>query len=352
MPGETEVEFDMDGALEEISSSFNMGNSDGTDRNSANDLGSVDDSPADRTGSGDTPGTEGLGEGAADGEHSSLGALNSSDGTGLTEHTTPPTTWRKEAAELWANLDPRVRAEIHKREADIFRGLETYKSDATFAKGIQSALAPYKHLIDQYQIDPVKQIGGLVNAHYSLATATPERRAEMFRQLAKDYGVSLDPPVDPENAPFVDPQVKALQDEIRALQSRLNAEDSRRLSAVKADTEREVAAFAADKANPYFDEVANDIAQLLQSGVAKSLKEAYDKAVWANPITRQKEVERIAAEKAAKAIESKAKHAANARQATAANVRTSAKTGSGTAPLGTMDDTLQQTLAAINSRAA
>ena len=41
--------------------------------------------------------------------------------------------------------------------------------------------------------------------------------------------------------------------------------------------------FALDtKAHPYFDEVADDIIALLKTGA--SLQEAYDKAVWANPV--------------------------------------------------------------------
>jgi len=351
MPGENEVEFDMDGALEQISSDLNMGNSDGSDRDSDPSPSGAGDQPA--GGSAATDPAQPAASGA--GQHSTVepsdGATGPAEVTG--DHATPPATWRKEAAELWANLDPRVRAEIHKREADIFRGLDTYKADATFAKSVQSVLAPFKHIIDQYQIDPVKQIGGLVSTHYALATASPERRAEMFKQLAKDYGIDLGTaqPADADNAPYIDPQVKALQEEISGLKSRLERQDQRQLSVVKAETEKEVAAFAADKAHQYFDEVANDIAQLLQSGAAKSLKDAYEKAIWANPVTRQKEIDRIAGERAAKEAAEKAAHAAAARKATSANVRTSAKAGSGTAPLGTMDDTLQQTLAAINARA-
>ena len=51
----------------------------------------------------------------------------------------------------------------------------------------------------------------------------------------------------------------------------------------------EINIFAADPAHPYFDDVANDITALLRGGGAKDLADAYDKAVWANPVTRAKE---------------------------------------------------------------
>lgn len=53
----------------------------------------------------------------------------------------------------------------------------------------------------------------------------------------------------------------------------------------------EITAFAADPAHPYFDEVTGDIAVLISAG--HSLADAYEKAVWANPTTRQKEIARL-----------------------------------------------------------
>jgi hypothetical protein len=60
---------------------------------------------------------------------------------------------------------------------------------------------------------------------------------------------------------------------------------------------KEIDAFAADPAHPYFDELANDITKLFEAGLAKDLPEAYEKAVYANPTTRQKEIDRLTAEK-------------------------------------------------------
>lgn len=61
---------------------------------------------------------------------------------------------------------------------------------------------------------------------------------------------------------------------------------------------KEVNAFAADPAHPFFDEVSDDIVAFLKTGA--SLAEAYEKAVWANPVTRQKEIARRQKEKDSK----------------------------------------------------
>jgi len=330
MPGEDD--FDMDSAVEEVSAGLISSNSDG--------------SSADESGLDTTPAVEPPAPTAPAADSAAAPAAPAAD-----EFAEPPTTWRKEATALWAKLDPLVRAEIHKRESDIFRGLETYKSEAEFAKSVKQTFQPYKALMDQYQIDPVKQMQGLMHVHYTLAQASPERRVELFKQLAKDYMVDFGAlSASPEDAPFTDPQVKSLQTEILGLKSRLEQQDQQRFEALKETHAKEVAAFAADPKHPYFDELADNIAQLLQKGVATSLSDAYEKAIWVNPSVRQKEIARLATEKAAKDAATASQHAANARRATGANVSVEPKAGSGTAPLGSIDDTLQTTLAAINSR--
>ena len=56
----------------------------------------------------------------------------------------------------------------------------------------------------------------------------------------------------------------------------------------RARIEIEVNAFAADPEHPYFDELSDEIVAILKTGA--SLAEAYEKAVWANPVTREKEI--------------------------------------------------------------
>jgi hypothetical protein len=89
-----------------------------------------------------------------------------------------------------------------------------------------------------------------------------------------------------------------------------------------------------------------------EAGLAKDLPEAYEKAVYANPTTRQKEIDRLTAEKTSakltpKRISVKTKVASS----TADQIRTTPKSRDGTVPTGSMDDTLSETLAAIQSRA-
>lgn len=266
-----------------------------------------------------------------------------------TEADAAPKTWRKEAAATWAALPAEAKAEIIKREEDIFKGIENYRVEANFGKTIKSVVAPYEGILRQHNIDPAQQIGNLMQAHYTLATGSPETRAQMFQKLAGDYGVDLSALAGAE-PPYMDPAVKLLQSELAGVKSQLSAAEQHRQAEIAAANSKQVDAFASDTKNIYFNEVADQMATLLQKGVVGTLQEAYDQAVWLNPVTRAKEVSRETAEAAKAAGAEAAAKAAAAKKATAANVRTSAKSGSAAAPLGSIDDTLAEALASIKAR--
>lgn len=256
-----------------------------------------------------------------------------------------PKTWRPEAAALFTNLPPEVQAEVLKREEDIFKGLEGYKADATAGKTFQSLIRPYEHLFKAANLDPVQQVGSLLQAHVALATGTPEQKRSFFQQLATSYNVNLD-----EEIPYVDPEVAALRAELSSVKSQIMGREQKEAEKVRNTLQTEIDTFASDPAHQYFDEVANDIAGLLRSGTAKDLADAYEKAVWANPVTRAKEQARLTAEVESKAKVEAASEVAKARKATGANVKSTAKVASGTAPLGSIDDTLAAALHDIRAR--
>lgn len=329
-------DFDLAGAGDTISADL-FGTSGGGDNGDNADDVSLDDT-------GDTD------AGTAAATPPAAGTPQAKEGEGATPPAAstlqPPKTWRPEAAAKFATLPPEVQQEILKREEDIFKGLESYKADASIGKALKAVVQPYLQIFQSQGIDPMQQISGLMRAHVALATGTPEQKQQFFQHLAKEYGVELG-----MEAPYIDPQVAGLQKQLAELQSRLNGREQQEIAEARSKLQAEIDAFASDPAHQYFDEVANDIAGLLRSGAAKSLQEAYEKAVWANPITRAKEQARLTAEAEAKAKAEAAGKAKQARKAIGANVKSSAKAASGTAPLGSIDDTLNAALATIKSRA-
>ena len=264
--------------------------------------------------------------------------------------TSAPDTWRPEAAAEFASLSPVVQQEILKREEDIRAGMEQYKETAAFGESIKATLAPYLPILEHHGIDPNAQIGELLRAQYTLAYGAPEAKAALIGQLVQAYGIDVSQIVAGDVE--VSPEVSALQNEIRDLKSKLQGIEDQGTAARKAEITNKITAFAADPKNVYFEEVAKDIVHLLRTGAETTIEAAYDAAVWRNPATRAKEQARQQAEKDAAAQKAEQEAAAAAEQAAAANVRTRAKRGSGAAPVGSMEDTLKETLAAIEARSS
>jgi len=87
---------------------------------------------------------------------------------------------------------------------------------------------------------------------------------------------------------------------------------------------------------------------LINSGY--SLEDAYANAIWLNPVTRQKEIDRAAKEAAVTAEKAAKQEADKVKKAKSANVRGRDTERASTEPKGTIEDTLLQTYNEIQSR--
>jgi len=267
---------------------------------------------------------------------------------------TPPSTWRKEAAETWASLPETAKMEVLKREQDMMAGIEQYKGDAAVGKTLQNVVSPYREIMQANNVNPVEHIGALLDTHHKLITGSPAQRAALFTQIAASYGINIGAQrgtADDEPGSYVDPKTAELQAEIAeikwAQQQQFNQAAQRERSALMQTVTAQVEEFAAKPENMHFDAVANDIGDLLKSGVAKNLKEAYDKAVWANPTTRALETQRLQAEAAEKAKKEAVAKTSQIRKSTSTNLVTKPRDGSRTAPTGSMDDTMNEVAAKL-----
>lgn len=265
-----------------------------------------------------------------------------------------PSTWTKEALEGWASIPPRQQQEILKREEDMHRGLEQYKGAAEVGQRYESVVEPYKALLTAEQIDPVQLFNSFASNHYLLTRGTPEQKVEIAATMLSHYGVQVNDLIDYFGDQIlnpVDPRVARLEQELQGLRQAVSQQSTQITSTAQTAIEAEIANFASDPANPYFNELVDDIAKFMETGVANTLKEAYEKAVYANPVTRQKELDRLTADKKSQTDAAEKARRDKLAQSTAANVNATAHQRDGTIPVGSMDDTLNSTLAAIQGRA-
>lgn len=269
-----------------------------------------------------------------------------------------PKSWKKEMHEAFKSLPPEVQTYIAQRENEVAQGIQQYAEKARFADEFQQLLEPYEPLMRAQNADAKRSVQALLNAHYILSTENSDRAAEFFARLARNYNVDVakmfsaytnsQPGEQPANAPR-DPRVDELQKRLDAQDAQRAKEQQERFQALKAQTDAEVAAFAADPAHPYFGEVSQQVVLLLQDPDL-SLEKAYEMAVYANPVTRAKEMERLRVEAEQKAREEAEKAAEAAEKARGVRLQGREEHRDSPDILGSMEDTMRETFRKINQR--
>jgi hypothetical protein len=202
-----------------------------------------------------------------------------------------PSSWKKDYEEHWGKLDPTLQDYIQQREADYAKGVSTYKNQWDMAAPIVEAIRPFEPLLKEYGVAPQQWVSQLGNAHARLVKGTPEQKLEMFAQLANDYGVNLGALTGQTG---YDPQFSQLAQELNQIKNQWSSFQSAQEQQEQVQLQNEIESFKDDK--PYFDEVRETMAGLLQSGMADDLQSAYDKAIRLNDDVFQK----VSAEQAQK----------------------------------------------------
>lgn len=216
-----------------------------------------------------------------------------------------PSSWKKDYEEQWGKLDPTLQDYIGQREADYAKGVSTYKNQWDSAAPLMQAIEPFMPLLQQNNIEPSTWISNLGKAHATLAMGSPEQKMQMFAQLANDYGVSLNGLTGQGS----DPQFAMMAQELNQVKNQWNQFQSQQERLEQNQLQNEITSFQNDK--PYFEEVRETMAGLLQAGMADDLQTAYDKAIRLQDGVFQKvqaeQVKTSEADRHAKVAQAKAK---------------------------------------------
>ena len=272
-----------------------------------------------------------------------------------------PQHWSQADKDTFGKQTPEAQEWLMRRYKEIEGG-------ATKRIGSLTPLEP----VIQRHADYIRSLGAtpeqafdvLVSAERSLRMGTPEQKQAALLKLAADYQIPLPSGTQqPASAPAQaaqpqthwDPTVTALQQELATIKQ---AVTSRQQADVLAEQNRilaDIQAFETAKtetgqpAHPYFAEVTNDIALLAQAerqaGRVPQLKDLYDKAIWANPTTRQKLVaEQAAAEAKKREDEAKAKAAQAAKAGKSINGAPRGGANQSSVPAGSLREEITRNL--------
>ena len=263
-----------------------------------------------------------------------------------------PSTWKGHLKDKWATVDPDVKAEIHRREGDMLKGLEQYRSYATYGTEVAKAFQPYDAQIKAAGMNQKQVLDTALNSMYVLSTGSPEQRANELLNIARTYGVELDQVSSVNdrllaNEPLVDPVVEQLKQENQQILSYLEQSNKEKQQHEIQTYQSELEQFANDPENRYFDDVREEMALIFGSSQEElTLKEVYDKAVWANPVTREK----LLAEQREAERRSAAEKAAAAKKTAKTNVAAKGRPLTNAKAEGTLEDTIESTWAQIRAR--
>lgn len=268
-----------------------------------------------------------------------------------------PSTWPKEMYAHWKNTPKEVQEYWELRESQMNEGLQQYKGEAQYGRAMREAVTPYMALIQAQGIDAPQAVQTLLNAHYKLSVSSPSQKLQYLDHIARQYGVDLGTlntlrQDGEEGQQAVDPRLVQLQDELHQLKQVIHSGTEQQLNAERIRIGNEVSTFASDPSHPYFDEVADDIIIMLKAGLP--LQDAYDRAVWANPVTRAKETARLQTEAKTEAEKSARGQAEAAKKAASTNIRNRDTRRAPTEkPRGTMrelDDAMREAMREIKSQ--
>jgi len=247
-----------------------------------------------------------------------------------------PTTWKKEYVEIWDKMEkgePLKKEDFTKfaeyanqREAEYKRGVSAYKAEADNARQLTQAIGPFIPELQAQNIHPVAWINNLGRAHMILSKAPYQEKVQMFHRLAQDYGIQLnqDSLQMPEQA-YVDPYQQQLMQQLQATQQQVQQLSAIRDQEENARLTSEISRVSSDKARfPHFEMVREDMAQLLERGLAQDLESAYAKAVRMNDEAYKLEQDKLL--KSAGNQASKAQQVAKAK-ATAVSPRSATPSG-------------------------
>lgn len=211
-----------------------------------------------------------------------------------------PKAWKKEMDSHWASLPQEVRQYVHTREQQALEGIMHYKSHHD---RFSEAYAPVKDYYTRANLDPITAFSNLAQADIALRHAPEDVKIQYLQALVNDYGLKdlipkvFGTPAAPGGAPAgPNPEIQALQQQLRELQSKQSNWEQRQETAAIEENVKVLDAFCNDPKNQYANEVLDDILVLMKSGQASDLADAYGKAIYINPTVRQKIIdEQIAA---------------------------------------------------------
>jgi len=185
----------------------------------------------------------------------------------------PPKSWSADVKAEWSKLSPAVQQAVLKRETEINEGGRRWSEEK---RAYDEMLSPVRAQAQRAGVDEREGLNRLLAANDYLERDP----ANALRWLAQAYGVDLNKPQDPSQArPPADPRVTQLHQEVSTLRQTPEQREA-------AEAASAINQFASSPGHEHFETVKVKMGQLMGTGQAKDLNDAYEQAIWATPEIR------------------------------------------------------------------
>jgi len=211
----------------------------------------------------------------------------------------PPTSWSADAKAEWLKLSPALQQAVIKRETEINEGGRRWSEEK---RAVETMLDPIRQQAQRTGLSFDEGFKRLV----SMSEWMEREPHAAIRALAQSYGVNLAQPQTGMQPPPVVPQQQPQQNQqpdpvVYELQTKLNGLMGMLQQQQKAEAQSSIQSFASAPGHEHFDAVKGIMGQLIETGQAADLPDAYDKAIWLDPTIRSS----LIAAQTAKAAEEK-----------------------------------------------
>jgi hypothetical protein len=254
---------------------------------------------------------------------------------GSTGLDTAPNSLPPAAREAWKDAPTALKEAVAKREKDYEKGILKYSADAKRATEMDSALKPFEQYLGMNGGNA--HIGDLLRTGAGLQMGSPIQKAEQIAGLISQFGVDINTldgilsgngasaPVQQQDA--VQKAVEAALQPYQEMMQKSHQREQASEQQSQQQVSNEITTFSSDPANEFYNDVRQDMADILDAGAKHgtemTLKQAYDRACLIHP-----EISSVITARNAQQDIGAKRNAASSISGTRSGVNTSIPTGS------------------------
>jgi hypothetical protein len=211
----------------------------------------------------------------------------------------PPQSWKGGAKQIWNAIPLEARQEIQRRESDMQMVLRENSQAKDFIGGLEQVISPHMGWMQAEGIMPMQAIQNMFQMETVARSGTPAQKVALAAEYLLTYGVDLNM-LDDALAARLSGKAPAQQQapDFAALVQR---EVDARLQPIFANQQQqevavlnnEISTFATQPGHEFFEDLRDDMANLLdlasQKGVPMDLAKAYETAKAMRPDLMQQQ---------------------------------------------------------------